>query len=100
MMRDRLGAKHLWLIYVRQLTRWISCNLRDVDVSIAPFVIALKSSVANRMLKIISICKKNNQIISSVTYLPQSLDEFLFLSLYPFIFWWAVGYCSRRFLYL
>jgi hypothetical protein len=54
---DRPVAKYLWLMYVRERTKWISCNVRDVDGSSAPFVITLNSSFNNRMTPNISSCK-------------------------------------------
>ena len=79
--RDRPGAKYLWLIYVRQRTKWVFRKLRDLDGSSAPFVIALKNNITNRMSTNFSFCKKHDS--HSVTqyhtfyYL---LPELLFLS--------------------
>jgi len=61
--RDRPGLKYLWLMCVRQRTKWISCNVRDLDGSSAPFVIELKSNITNKMPKIISLCKKTQHTI-------------------------------------
>ena len=57
-----LGAKNLWLISVRQRTKWISSKVRDVDGSSAPFVIALKNNITNRMPKFISFCNKHKHV--------------------------------------
>jgi hypothetical protein len=54
---DRPVAKYLWLMYVRQRTKWISCNVRDVDGSSAPFVITLNSNISNKMTSNFPFCK-------------------------------------------
>jgi hypothetical protein len=41
--RDRPGAKYLWLMFVRQHTKWSSCIIRKLDDSSSPVVNALKS---------------------------------------------------------
>ena len=58
--RDRLGAKYLWLIFVRQRTKCTSSKIREVDGSIAPFVITLKNSITHRMHSNFSLCKDTN----------------------------------------
>ena len=73
-------------MYVRQRTNWVSFKLRELDGSSAPFVIALKINVTNRMPKIISFCKKHkaNSFASYRKFL-YSFNEFVFLSQDPFM---------------
>jgi hypothetical protein len=58
----RPGGKYLWLMCVRERTKWISSKVSVVDGNISPFVIALNSSVTNRMTSIFSFCKKPNTL--------------------------------------
>ena len=60
--RGRPGVKYLWLIYVRQRTKWISRKLRFLDCSSSPFVIALKSSITNKMHTKFWFCNKHNSL--------------------------------------
>ena len=60
--RDRPVAKYLWLIYVRERTKWTSCKVRDVDGSSVPLIIALKSSNSSRMNSNFSFCKNPIQL--------------------------------------
>jgi len=48
------------MMNVRKRTKWISCKVRDVDDSSAPFVIALKISITNRMNSDFSFYKKRH----------------------------------------
>jgi hypothetical protein len=59
--RDRPDAKFLWLMCVKQRTKWISCKVRDAGGSSVPFGKALKSNTTNRMSKNFSFCKKNKK---------------------------------------
>jgi len=61
----RPGAKYLWLMYVRQRTKWVSSKVSGVDGRSDPFVIALKNGITNRMPKIISFCKIHNTFLFS-----------------------------------
>ena len=69
---------------VRQRTKWVSCKVRDLDGSSAPFVLALESSVTNRIPKNISFCKKHYVILftryRTFLYL---FHKYLYLSPYP-----------------
>jgi len=77
--RDRSGVKYLWLMYVRQRTKWISTKLMDVDGSISPFAIVLKSSITNRLNSSFIFCKKKTH--SVVHYL---IFLCLFYDIYSF----------------
>jgi hypothetical protein len=60
--RARPGAKYLWLMFVRQRTKWTSCKVRDVEGSSAAFVISLKINITNRMTSNLLFCKKPKTI--------------------------------------
>ena len=78
--RDRPVEKYLWLMYVRQRTKWISCKLWDVDGSSAPFVIALKRSITNNLTSNFSFCKKGIFSFAQYPTIPYFFDYVLFLS--------------------
>ena len=91
--RDRPGAKYLWLMCIRQRTKWISCKVRDVDDSSTPFGIALKNNIANRMPIFISFCNKHRHIhLTSTVYYSIYWKKFIRFQESTYVWLWAWGY--------
>jgi len=48
--RDCHGPKYMWLIYVKQRTKWTPSKLKDIEGSSSPFGIVGKKSIVSKMM--------------------------------------------------